>query len=105
MACARQRDFAHRGAHALERADGRAHHLLHAGLHALDEILARHGQPQALHVGHQRRRVVGHGAVDGGGVARVVARDGAQQDSRVRHVFGQRTDLIERGRKGDQAEA
>ena len=47
-------------------------------------------------------KVIRHGHVHAGAVARVVAGDGAEQDGCVGHVFGEGPDLIEGGRVRDQ---
>ena len=53
----------------------------------------------------ERRRVVGHGLVDAGGVGRIVAGDHLQQKCGVGQVVGERADLVERAGEGDQAVA
>ena len=48
--------------------------------------------------------MIGHRFVETGGILRVAPGDGVQHERGVAHRFGERADLIERGRECDQAE-
>ena len=85
--------------------DGRAHSLLDFRVHALDKVLLRQADLEALDVLDEGLRVVRHRCGTRRGVHLIVARDDVEQVRAVRDVARQRADLVERGRIGDETVA
>lgn len=85
--------------------DGRAHGLFDLRVHALDEVLLRQANLEALDVLDEGLRVVRHLCGARRGVHLIVARNDVEQVRAVRDVARQRADLVKRGRIGDEAVA
>ena len=72
---------------------------------AVDAILLRDADPQALHTVFQTGLIVRHGDIDAGGIFGVHARHVAQQDRGIAHGARHRARLIERRGECDGAPA
>ncbi len=96
-----QRHLPELRAEPLVRLRRRFHRGPDLGVHAVDEVLARHAD---AHSGHARLEicvVVGRVELRGGGVARVVPGDDLQQRRHVAHRPGHGPDLVERAGVGE----
>ena len=86
-----------RAAEVFHFVDRRTNAQLDLRIEAIGEEFHRHANSQLFEILFlQRFHVIGNGQVSGGGIQRVVTRNGAEQKRRIRHIFGDGTDLIQR---------
>ena len=95
----RKRDLLDRCAEAFQGLYRIPHRLVHLRVHAFDEIFLRDADLHALDVLFERRGKIRHRDVRGRGILGIMAGDDIHEDRRIRHVLGDRADLVKRRRE------
>ena len=100
-----QGDFDDFGAEGLQLPDGRTHRRVYLWVHAADHVFLGQADAKPLQRSGKCGPVIWNRFLHGGRIHGVVAAEHLSHQGGIGHVFGERTNLVERTGKGRQAVA